>query len=69
MKIDHLPVTCHTYVEESVLFPGTGGCNVRVNVLSDDGQQAVVLVDDCGVHARQGQRHTVPSTALNGGRL
>jgi hypothetical protein len=63
----HLPVTCHVFVEEQDLF-GSPGSNVRVRVLSDDGQHAEVLVDDCGVHARQGQMHTVRSSALNGGR-
>jgi hypothetical protein len=63
----HLPVTCHTYVEESDLF-GSPGCCVRVDVLHNDGQNARVRVEDCGVHARQGQIHTVAVSALNGGR-
>ncbi len=67
MSADHLPVTCHTYVEESDLF-GSPGCNVRVKVLADDGQTAKVIVDGCGVQARQGDRYTVRSSALNGGR-
>lgn len=67
--MDHYPAgfTCVTYIEEQDLF-GSPGSNVRVDVLSDDGQQAEVLVDDCGVHARQGQRHIVRSSTLNGGR-
>lgn len=68
MSATHLPVTCHVYVEEQDLF-GSSGCNVRVDVISNDGQTARVRVDDCGVHARQGQEHTVSSAALNGGRL
>lgn len=63
---EHRPVTCHVFVEEQDLF-GSPGSNVRVRVLSDDGQHAEVLVDGCGVHARQGQRHVVPVSALNGG--
>ena len=68
MSVDHYPVTCHVYVEEQDLF-GTSGCNVRVDVLANDGRTARVRVDDCGVHARQGQVREVPSSALNGGRL
>lgn len=54
-------------VEEQDLF-GTPGSNVRVRVLKDDGKTAKVIVEDCGVHARQGQIHTVRSSALNEGR-
>lgn len=69
MNIEHLPVTtCEVRVEEQALY-GSPGSNVRVRVLSDDGQVARVQIEDCGVHARQGQVHTVASAALNGGRL
>jgi hypothetical protein len=71
VKIEHLPVTCQVYVEEQDLF-GTAepfGCDVRVKVLSNDGTTATVRVDDSGVNATWGQVHTVPSSALNGGRL
>lgn len=54
-------------VEEQDLF-GTPGCNVRVKVLKDDGKTAKVMVDDCGIYARQGNIHTVASSALNEGR-
>lgn len=54
-------------VEERDLF-GVSGCNVRVKVLKDDGTTAKVMVDDCGVIARQGDIVTVRSSALNGGR-
>ena len=67
MSDTHYPPTLHVYVEEHDLF-GVGGSNVRVDVLSDDGQLARVRIDDCGVLARQGQVHTVESSALNGGR-
>jgi hypothetical protein len=65
----HLPYgyTCVTFVEEQELF-GTPGSNVRVDVLSEDGETAKVRIEDCGVHARQGQLHTVRTVALNGGR-
>lgn len=54
-------------VEERDLV-GVPGCNVRVKVLADDGKTAKVMVDDCGVQVRQGDIHTVRSSALNGGR-
>ncbi len=63
----HLPVTCQVYAEEREIV-GVGGCNVRVRVLSDDSVLARIRVDDCGVVVRQGDIHTVNSSALNGGR-
>jgi hypothetical protein len=63
----HPPTPSGTYVEERDLF-GHPGSNVRVRVLSNDGQTAEVMIQDCGVHARQGNVHTVASSALNGGR-
>lgn len=65
----HLPVTTvMVYAEELDLF-GVDGCNLRVDVISDDGVRAVVQIEDCGVIGRQGQRCTVRSAALNGGRV
>lgn len=43
---------------------GRNGNTVPVRVLSDDGTTARVLIEGCGIHLRQGQVHTVPSTAL-----
>lgn len=63
-----LSSTCHRYVEESELYSGVSGCNLRIRVLANDGVTVKILVDDCGVHARQGDIHVVPVTALNGGR-
>lgn len=38
--------------------------NVRVSVIADDGTTARVQIQDCGIHLRQGEIYTVPSTAL-----
>jgi hypothetical protein len=53
--------------EEKDLY-GVSGSNVRVRVLADDGKTAKVIVEDCGVVARQGEIREVRSSALNGGR-
>jgi hypothetical protein len=67
-QMRHLPVTCQVFVEEYELF-GSSGCNLRVDVLADDGEIADIVIDDCGVFGRQGQRRKVRSAALNGGRI
>ncbi|MBL3669077.1 hypothetical protein JL475_24400 [Streptomyces sp. M2CJ-2] len=53
-------------IEERAARPEVGahGAIVPVRVLADDGHQAEVQVEGCGVLLRQGAVHTVPSSAL-----
>lgn len=52
-------------VDESAIWPHlANGTTVRVRVLADNGRTAEVQVEDCGVWARQGQIHHVPSSAV-----
>ncbi|MFE7547067.1 hypothetical protein [Streptomyces gardneri] len=53
-------------IDESTIWPSLGrnGTTVRVRVLSDNGATAQIQIEDCGVHARQGQVHPVPSGAI-----
>ncbi|MFI0929710.1 hypothetical protein ACH4TP_38165 [Streptomyces sp. NPDC021012] len=53
-------------IDENVIWPSLGrnGTTVRARVLSDDGATAQIQIEDCGVHARQGQVHQVPSDAV-----
>ncbi|MFJ5785353.1 hypothetical protein [Streptomyces hydrogenans] len=53
-------------VDESAIWPQLAnvGTTVRVRVLADNGRTAEVQVEDCGVWARQGQIHHVPSDAI-----
>jgi hypothetical protein len=45
-------------------YDATGGTIVKVSLLEDDGTTARIQVQDCGVAARQGQIHTVASSAV-----
>ena len=53
-------------VDESAIWPELDrtGTTIRVRVLADNGRTAEVQVEDCGVWARQGQIHHVPSSAV-----
>lgn len=53
-------------VDENVIWSqlDRNGTTVRVRVLSDNGTTAQVQIEDCGVMGRQGQIHTVASTAI-----
>ncbi|MET9725442.1 hypothetical protein [Streptomyces zaomyceticus] len=53
-------------IDESTIWPSLGrnGTTVRIRVLSDNGVTAQIQIEDCGVHARQGQVHTVPADAV-----
>lgn len=53
-------------IDESTIWPSLGrnGTTVRIRILSDNGVTAQIQIEDCGVHARQGQIHTVPTDAV-----
>jgi len=57
-------------IDENAVLPEIGehGNTVPVRVLDDDGHQARVQIEGCGIHLRQGAVHAVPSTAVRRAR-
>ncbi len=43
---------------------GQAGITVLVKVIANDGTNATVVIEGCGIYVRQGQIHTVPASAL-----
>ncbi|MFH8581588.1 hypothetical protein [Streptomyces zaomyceticus] len=53
-------------IDERTIRPdlGPAGTTVRVQVLTTTETTSTVRIEDCGVIARQGQIHTVPTDAV-----
>jgi hypothetical protein len=50
--------------ESAVTQHGGSGCDIPVRVLDDNGTTARVITEGTGIHVKQGQVHTVPSSEV-----
>jgi hypothetical protein len=55
-------------IAESAVTGHSGGCNLPVRVLDDNGTTAKVLIEGTGIYLTQGQVHTVASDAVKPNR-
>jgi hypothetical protein len=55
-------------IAESAVTGRTGGCDLPIRILDDNGTTARVLIEGTGIYLTQGQIHTVASADIRPNR-